>query len=72
MLRTDILSNSLFDEFKPPFEASEFQEEIITPQFQRAVYIAHIQAYNVARQYKDRCTSITTAGITHDLSLIHI
>lgn len=66
MVRTDILSNSLFDEFKPPFEASEFQEEIITPEFQRAVYIAHQKAYNDARQYKDRCTSITTAGITHD------
>ena len=66
MVRTDILSNSLFDEFKPPIEASEFQEEIITPEFQRAVYVAHQKAYNDARQYKDRCTSITTAGITHD------
>lgn len=66
MVRTDILSNSLFDEFKPPFEVSEFQEEIITPEFQRAVYIAHQKAYNDACQYKDRCTSITTAGITHD------
>lgn len=66
MVRTDILSNSLFDEFKPPFEASDFQDEIISPEFQRGIFVAHQKGFGDALQLKGKCTSITTAGITHD------
>lgn len=48
MVRTDILSNSLFDEFKPPFEASEFQEEIIIPNFKEPS-MSHIKKHTMMR-----------------------
>lgn len=66
MISAEILTNSLFDEFKPPFEASAFQDEILTADVQRAIFIAHRNGYQKSRELKEMCTLITSASITHD------
>ncbi len=66
MVTAEILTNSLFDEFKPPFEASAFQDEILTADVQRALFVAHRNAYQKSRELKEMCTLITSASITHD------
>ena len=66
MVTAEILTNSLFDEFKPPFEASAFQDEILTADVQRALFMAHRNGYQKSRELKEMCTLITSASITHD------
>lgn len=66
MVTAEIFTNSLFDEFKPPFEASEFQDEILTADVQRAIFMAHRNVYRKSRELKEMCTLITSACITHD------
>lgn len=66
MVTAEIFTNSLFDEFKPPFEASEFQDEILTADVQRAIFMAHRNGYRKSRELKEMCTLITSACITHD------
>lgn len=52
MVTAEIFTNSLFDEFKPPFEASAFQDEILTADVQRAIFMAHRNAYQKARELR--------------------
>lgn len=72
MVTAEIFSNSLFDEFKPPFEASAFQEEILTDDVQRAIFMAHRNGYQKSRELKEMCTLITSAGITHDCTRYYL
>lgn len=66
MVSAQILSNSLFDEFKPPFEATVFQDEILTPDVQRAIFVAHRYGFQEARELNEKCSLITSASVTHD------
>lgn len=66
MVTAEIFTNSLFDEFKPPFEASAFQDEILTADVQCAIFMAHRNGYRKSRELKEMCTLITSACITHD------
>lgn len=66
MITAKIFTNSLFDEFKPPFEADAFQDEILTADVQRAIFMAHRNGYQKARELREMCTQITSASITHD------
>ena len=43
MVTAEIFTNSLFDEFKPPFEAAAFQDEILTADVQRAIFMSSLR-----------------------------
>lgn len=68
MVQQNPFTGSLFDEFKPPFTPEDFRRDILTPDFERGIIIAHRKAYQDALLLQDRCTFRTTANVTHDCS----
>lgn len=66
MVKQNPFTDSLFDEFKPPFTPEDFRRDILTSDFERGIIIAHRKAYQDANMLQDRCTFRTTANVTHD------
>lgn len=66
MVTPQILTSTLFDEFKPPFKSEDFQKEFLTPAIQRGLFIAHCNALRKALSLKDECKDITLDRIMHD------
>lgn len=68
MVQQNPFTGSLFDEFKPPFTPEDFRRDVLTPDFERGIIIAHRKAYQDAHLLQDRCTFRTMANVIHDCS----